>query len=76
MRRSIEAHIDQGETGYVAECVDVPVVTQGRTIQEAMEDLREAVGLFIEGEDLGQYGLAPDPSLLVTVEIKISAHAG
>jgi predicted RNase H-like HicB family nuclease len=76
MRRSIKAHIYQGESQYIAECLDVPVVTQGRTIQDALENLREAVGLFIEGEDLGQYGLVSDPSLLVTVEIELSAHAG
>ena len=76
MSRSIKAHIHQGKSRYVAERIDVPVVTQGRTLHEAFDNLREAVGLFFEGEGLAGHGLAPDPPLPVTVEIELPAHAG
>ena len=33
---------------YVAECIDLPVVTQGKTDGEAMANLLEAVQLFVE----------------------------
>ena len=35
-----------------------------------MQNLREAVGLYLEGEDLAALGLAPEPALLVTMEVE------
>jgi hypothetical protein len=36
--------------------------------------LREAVDLHLTGEDLKALGLAPDPTILVTLELSL-AHA-
>jgi predicted RNase H-like HicB family nuclease len=50
--RSIQIRVQPGEQlGYVAECVDLPVVSQGATIAEAMANIREAVALHQEDED-------------------------
>jgi len=68
LQHTIKAIIRQGDTHYVAECVEVPVVTQGKTLDEVIANLREAVALHLEGEDLTELGLAHDPSLLVTFE--------
>ena len=38
------------ERGFVAECVELPVVTQGETLDEVVLNLREAISLHIEGE--------------------------
>ena len=76
MQRSVKASIRPGERLYVAECFDIPVVTQGATLDEAVANLREAVGLFWEDEDPAEYGLTENPSLLVTFEIEPAAHAG
>jgi len=75
MRRTIRALISKGECQFVAGCVDVNVVTQGRTIDEEVRNLQEAVALYLEGEDLEQLGFAPDPSLLITMEIEPLRHA-
>ncbi len=58
LQHTIKAFIRKGEKYYVAECLEVPVVTQGKTIDEVVENLREAVALHLEGEDLEQFGLA------------------
>lgn len=58
------------ESGYVAECVEIAVVTQGQTLDEVMANLREAVSLHLEGEDLAALGLAPNPTLIVTMELE------
>lgn len=51
MLRTIMAVIRPGEqSGFVAECVEIPVVTQGATLDETVERLREATELFLEGE--------------------------
>jgi predicted RNase H-like HicB family nuclease len=67
LQRTIKAVIRPGEqSGYVAECVEIPVATQGRTLDEVTRNLREAVELHLEGEDLAELGLAPSPGILVT----------
>lgn len=75
MQHNVHAHIHQGEDGfYVAECVQIPVTTQGRTLDETMANLREAVALHLEGEDLAALGFTPAPSLVVTLEATVAAH--
>jgi predicted RNase H-like HicB family nuclease len=37
---------------YVARCLDVDVVSQGETVDGAIANLEEALGLYFEGEDL------------------------
>ena len=74
-QRTIKAVIRPGEqSGYVAECLEIPVVTQGATLDEVTGNLKEAVELHLAGEDLATMGLAPDPTILVTLEL-VPAHA-
>ena len=68
MRRIIKAFISKGEEQYVAECLEVAVVTQGRTLDEVVSNLREAIALHLEGEDPADFDLEPNPSLLITLE--------
>ena len=37
---------------------------------KTLANLREAVDLHLEGEDLSQFGLEPNPSVLVTMELE------
>ena len=74
LQRTVKAFVRRGETHYVAECLDIAVVTQGKTLDEALENLQEAVALHLEGENLEELGLAPDPTILVTMELE-PAHA-
>ncbi len=69
LQRTIKAVIRPGEeSGYVAECVEIAVVTQGVTLDEVMHNLQEAAALYLEGEDLASLGLAANPTLVVTME--------
>jgi predicted RNase H-like HicB family nuclease len=72
LKRSIKAFIHKGESYYVAECLEISVVTQGRTLDETIANLEEAVCLHLEGEDLSELGLAPNPTLLATLELEPS----
>lgn len=76
MRRTIKAFISKGETHYVAECMEVNVVTQGETLDETIANLEEAVALFLEGEDPADFDLVPNPALLVSIELEPVVHAG
>ena len=46
--RSLTAIIKKGEKQYVALCPEVDVVSQGYTVEDAIANLKEAVGLYIE----------------------------
>ena len=70
MRHSIKAFVHKGESYYVAECMEIAVVTQGKTLDETVANLQEAVALHLEGENLMDFDLAPNPSLLVTFELE------
>jgi predicted RNase H-like HicB family nuclease len=71
LQHTIKAVIRPGEqSGFVAECVEIPVVTQGATLDEVSANLREAVALHLQGEDLAELGLAASPSIIVTLELE------
>lgn len=50
MKNIIQFHIYKGEKYYVAEGVDLPVVTQGKTLDELMENIKEAAELHFYSE--------------------------
>jgi predicted RNase H-like HicB family nuclease len=74
LQHTIKAFIKMGEEFYVAECFEIAVVTQGKTLDETITNLTEAVLLHIEGENLAELGLAPNPTLLISMELDPLAH--
>jgi predicted RNase H-like HicB family nuclease len=42
--------VQKEETWYVARCLENNIASQGKTIEEALSNLREAVELFYEDE--------------------------
>ena len=76
MQRTIKAFVYKGDTHYVAECLNIAVVTQGKTLDETIGNLQEAVALFLEGEDPAELGLTPDPGLVVTLDLEPTARVG
>lgn len=68
-RRTIQVRIFRGERKYVAECMDLPVVTEGETLDEVTANIRQAIGLHLEDEDLAELGLSEDPAIVATMEL-------
>ena len=73
MKRTIQVRIFRGESQYVAECLDLPVVTEASTLDELAANIREAIALHLEGEDLSELGLVKDPTVLATLELEAVA---
>lgn len=48
MSKVLTAAVHQEEDWYVALCLEVDVASQGRTIEEALANLSEAVELYFE----------------------------
>jgi predicted RNase H-like HicB family nuclease len=75
MKNIIYFYIHKGEKYYIAEGVGFPVVTQAETLDELAENIKEAVELHLEGEDLSDYNLNPNPSILLNFEIGTATYA-
>jgi len=70
LERTVKAVVRRGEHHYVAECLEIAVVTQGETLDETLANLQEAVSLHLEGEDPAEFGLVSNPTVLVTMELE------
>ncbi len=70
-RTSIHAVVFESEGQYVAECLEIAVVTQGRSLDETLANLREALALYLDGEDgkdIARLGLSTSPRLVLSLE--------
>lgn len=73
MKRTIQVLIRRGDSKYVAECLDLPIVTQADTLDGLARNITESVSLFLEGEDPADFGLSPNPVVLATLELDVVA---
>lgn len=48
MKHIIQVYVSKGDKYYVAEGVDLPIVTQGKTLDELVENIKEAIELHLE----------------------------
>ncbi len=48
MNRKLTAIIEREEKGFVSLCPELDIASQGNTIEEAKENLQEALELFFE----------------------------
>jgi len=55
---------------FVAKCVELGVVSQGKTIEQAQKNLKEASELFLEKETLPKKYLPKKAPLITTFELK------
>ena len=63
----LQASIIQEADGYVAQCLEVDVASQGLTPEEALDNLKEALELFFEDEPPKMLA----PAQVRTVEIAL-----
>lgn len=75
MRKVIQISIYQGEKYLVAEGTNVPIVTQGKSYDELIANLKEAIALFLEDEDLSKYDLDANPAVIANLELNNTLYA-
>lgn len=52
MAKKFHTIVYKSEKFYVAECLELGVVSQGKNPKEALNNLREAVDLYLDNEDI------------------------
>ena len=70
-RRIIHGNVHSDEKAYWAECVELAVVTQGRTLDQTARSFKEALALYLEGEDLALLGLSEHLQLQLTLYVPL-----
>jgi predicted RNase H-like HicB family nuclease len=68
--RTLTAAVSKDGDGYVARCLEVEVTSQGETVDEALTNLREALKLYFEDDDVPASFVHP---LVTPVEIRVPA---
>lgn len=72
MNKQLTAIIEKEDNGYVALCPEVDVVSQGDTVDEARNNLKEALELFFETASPEEVTLRLHEEVYVThVEVKV-----
>lgn len=59
--------IQKEENWYVAKCIDNNVASQGKTVEEALKNLKEAIELYYEDEE----PIIPKQLLVTTLEVSV-----
>jgi predicted RNase H-like HicB family nuclease len=72
---TVHAVVLRAGGAYVASCHEIAVVTQGRTLDETLANLTEAVALHLDGEDLASFGLTGVRRIHVTYELPAAIDA-
>jgi len=70
MKRIIQFKIYKGEEYYIGESIDLPIITQGKTIDEVVANIKEALALHLEAENLSELDLDSHPSVMVNLELE------
>ena len=72
MKKKFTAVINKEERWYVAHCVELDVVSQGKTIEEAQSNLKEAVELYLESFEQDDYPGSDTEIILYPFEVAIN----
>jgi predicted RNase H-like HicB family nuclease len=75
MKHIIQFQISKGDTYYVAQGIDLAIVTQAKTLDDLAKNILEATALHLEDENPADFGLFPSPSVLINFELPQVQHA-
>jgi predicted RNase H-like HicB family nuclease len=68
----LTAIVEKEGDWYTAWCPDTDIASQGQTVDEALDSLKEALELYLEDEDAKVLSNAP---LFTTIEVNLHGKA-
>jgi hypothetical protein len=75
VRDTVHAVVSRDIGWYVGECLEIPVVAQGRTIDEVVAGLRLALERRLAMDDPSKFGLTRSPRVMISFEFNLSRAA-
>jgi predicted RNase H-like HicB family nuclease len=75
LRDTIHVVVHRSSGVYVGEGLEVAVVSQGRSLDELVANIRAAIVLHLDGENLRDMGLVRNPRIAVTIEEMVFSDA-
>jgi|WetSurMetagenome_2_1015567.scaffolds.fasta_scaffold448233_2 predicted RNase H-like HicB family nuclease len=73
LRDTIHSIIRKGESFFIAECLEIAVVTQGKTLDEVVANVHQAIALHLEDEDLALLGLVDRPRIQFIYDMALAS---
>jgi len=67
MVKRLTAIVTREENWYVAKCIEVEVASQGKNIEEALANLKEALELYFEDEKFVDI----EPPIIAPIEVVV-----
>ena len=74
MKNIIQISISQEKKMYIAQGVNVPIVTSAKTFEKLKKNIQEAVALFFDGEDNHSLGFGKYPVIMTSFELQSKLH--
>jgi len=56
---------------FVSDCPELGITSQGLTLEEALDNLKEAIHLYLKNEDIKSLNLTALSPLVTTVEVAV-----
>ena len=75
MKSIVQFTIQKGEKYYIAQGVDLPIITQAKTLDALTKNIKEATELHFTGQKASSLGFKKKPSILVNFELPEPTHA-
>lgn len=72
-RDTIHVVVRPSDGILTAECMELPIVTQGQSLDEIAANIAEAVSLHLEDEDLEKLGFSADPRIQILYRIPLAS---
>ena len=69
MIKTFTTAINKEGKWYVAKCLELGVVSQGKTIEKATKNLKEAVELYLEDNDSMMKNISREASIITSFEV-------
>lgn len=69
MKTIAQFKISHDKNTYVAEGVDLAIVTQANNLDSLVKNIEEAVSLHLEDENIKDFDFSQKPSILVNFEL-------
>lgn len=69
MRQVVYVYVHRAESGFLAECYDLPLSAQSESLDQAIDEIQASIGDYLTNNDPLQFGIAPNPEVIVTFQL-------